>query len=294
MPPKKTKPTDTTDGTGAEGAAGAEPVDKKKQRVAIQPKTAMQWGAILTKARSEHWRTLRVTIQFREWLMAGKPASLDAAEKMLKARGLEDQIEALPLDPVERAAKADEVVLEGLCEFHRRPGKLGPDGKEGIWYPTNHIKAGLKENWSVLGLRNEIRGSRGALAEGMFVYAAVPDGVPSEERSWIWLGEGPKAQHTAIAHTMSPKGPVHSIKRHEYVERAIITFDVAFSRELLEQGKVPDDKFGDVLVHFAEHGMGACRSQGFGQFDLLEVKDVVLSDGEHLQQDKPQQLAAVK
>lgn len=275
MPPKKTKTSDTTDGTTpATDAAGAE-LDKKKQRSVIQPKTAMQWGAILAKAQSEHWRTLRVTIRFREWLLAGKPASLDAAEKMLKARGLEDQIEALPEEATARAEKAEEVMLEGLCEFHRRPGKLGPDGKEGIWYPSNHIKAGVKENWSVLGLRNEIRGSRGAIAEGLFVYAVTTPEQPSDDRDWIWLGEGPKAQHTAIAHTMSPKGPVHSLKRHEYVQGVTFSFDVSIARVLLEQDKIPDEKFADMLVHFGEHGMGACRSQGFGKFDVLEVVDVV-------------------
>ena len=280
----KKKSSDST--TPADPNAAPE-VDKKKQRVEIRPKNAMQWGELLQTAKSEHWRTLRVSIQIREWMLAGKPASLDVAEKMLKARGLEDQIEALPTDEAGRAEKAEEVVLEGLCEFFRRPGKLGPDGKEGIWFPTNHLKAGIKENWSVLGLRNEIRGSRGAIAEGLFVYAAVPPGTPTDELDWIWLGEAPKGQHTAIAHTMSPKGPVHSLKRHEYVEKVTFSFDVAIARVLLEADKIPDEKFAAMITHWAEHGMGACRSQGFGKFDILEIKDVVLSDGEHLKQGKP-------
>jgi len=292
MARKKVTPEGTSSDAGAgadaaEGAAakGGEP-DKKKQRAVIQPKNAMQWGVLLKKAKDEHWRTIRVTIQIREWMLAGKPASLDVAEKMLKARGLEDQIEALPEDAAGRAEAAEEAVLEGLCEFFRRPGKLGPTGKEGIWFPTNHLKAGIKENWSVLGYRNEIRGSRGAIAEGLFVYAAVPPDAPSEERDWIWLGEAPKGQHTAIAHTMSPKGPVHSLKRHEYVEKVRISFDVAIARVLLEADKIPDEKFADMLVHYGEHGMGACRSQGFGKFDLVSVEDVALADYPH------QQLAA--
>jgi hypothetical protein len=286
--------SETAGSEGAEAAAaakGAEP-DKKKQRVVIQPKNAMEWGAIIKKVKNEHWRTIRVTIQIREWMLAGKPASLDVAEKMLKARGLDDQIEALPEDAAGRAEKAEEVVLEGLCEFFRRPGKLGPTGKEGIWFPTNHLKAGIKENWSVLGYRNEIRGSRGAIAEGLFVYAALPPGAPTEERDWIWLGEGPKAQHTAIAHTMSPKGPVHSLKRHEYVEKVQFSFDVAIARVLLEANKIPDEKFADMLVHYGEHGMGACRSQGFGKFDMVSVEDIALTEGEHLKVGAPQLAAA--
>ena len=273
----------------AEGGGKAAEPDKKKIRAVIQPKNAMQWGALMDKMRAEHWRTLRVEIQIREWMLAGKPVSLDVAEKMLKARGLEDQIEALPEDPTLRGEKAEQVIEEGVCEFFRRPGKLGPTGKEGIWFPTNHLKAGFKENWSVMGYRNDIRGSRGAVAEGLFIYAVTPAGAPPEERDWIWLGTAPKGEHTAISHTMSPKGPVHALKRHEYVEQVRFRFDISITKNLLE--KIPDENIADVIVHWAEHGMGACRSQGFGKFNILSVEDVELAAPAH--PDKAP-LAAVK
>jgi hypothetical protein len=302
MAKKKTDATTSADG-GLDNN-GEKIVDKKQQRVVIQPKNKMQWGAILLQAASEHWRTLKIRVRIREKMLAGKPVSLDVAEKMLKARGLEDQIAALPEDDAGRAEKAVQVIEEGVCEFFRRPGKIGPDGVEGIWYPTNHLKAGIKENWSVLGLRNEIRGSRGAIAEGLFVYSEVPPGETNEERNWIYLGPlTPPAgwdkdkkwppQHTAIAHTMSPKGPVHSLKRHEYVERVEFTFVVSIARVLLEANKIPDDKFADMMVHFAEHGTGACRSQGFGQFDIISIEDVVLSAGERAELGEPPSLRAV-
>ncbi len=265
MPPKKTAEGDTT--------AKLMEKDKAKQtRATIVPKDANQWRVLLQKAEREHWRTLRVTCQIREKLMAGKPASLDVAQKMLAARGLEDQMEALPEDPAARAEKAQEVILEGLCEFHRRPGKKGPTGKEGLWYPTSHLKAGLKENWSVMGFRNAIRGSRGALAEGMFVYSVNPPGTPREELDWIWLGEEPHGIHDAIAHTMSPSGPIHALKRHEYMLGITFQFEVKVCKEVLE--KIPDENFAAVLIHFQEHGMGACRSQGFGKWNCLDLTDV--------------------
>lgn len=272
MPPKKT--ASVVDGDDAAAPAKSMEKDKAKQtRATIVPKNPDQWRVLLNKAEREHWRTLRVTCQIREKLMAGKPASLDVAQKMLAARGLEDQMTALPEDPAGRAEKAQEVILEGLCEFHRRPGKLGPGGKEGLWYPTNHLKAGLKENWSVMGYRNAIRGSRGALAEGLFVYSVQPKGAPPEEKDWIWLGEAPHGIHDAIAHTMSPSGPIHALKRHEYMERITFQFEVKVCTEVLE--KIPDENFASVLVHFQEHGMGACRSQGFGKWNCLEIADVV-------------------
>jgi hypothetical protein len=126
--PKKTDTTDAGDGT-----------DKKK-RVIIRVKTAHDWAGLLNASREKHWRRLQVTLQIDEWLMAGKPANLDAANAMLKARGLEDHIEAVAdiVDPELRAQAAERIATdEGLCEFSRRPGKPG------IWMPANNIKAGF-------------------------------------------------------------------------------------------------------------------------------------------------------
>lgn len=235
----------------------------------VTPKTPFDWEGAMRKIRAQHWKRLVVTIKMRSRLMAGKPASLDAAKAMLKARGLEDAIEAVDTsNPEELREAAEQVQDEGLCEFHRRPGKSG------IWFPTNNIKAGIKENWSVLTYRVAQRGSRGALAEAMFVYSGLahPEDVSPEERDWIYLGEEPDGVETMVAHTMSPKGPVSSIKRHEYVEKVEIRFEIAMARAVAE--KVPDEAMADTLIHFAEHGLGACRSQGFGRFDVLSVEDV--------------------
>jgi hypothetical protein len=242
----------------------------KKKRVEVVRKSAMDWSALLASQAASHWRTIRVTVQVREWLMAGKPAQLDAANAMIKARGLEDVIEARQdaiTDPVAREAMAEEVKDEGLCEFHRR------DGRPGIWMPSNNVKAGVKENWSVLGYRVEIKGSRGRIAESLFVY-----GVPSEpdappvERDWIYLGEQPDGIDTAVSHTSGPKGPVSSIKRHEYVVRPKFAFDIAVSKDGIAD--LPDERIASMLLHFGEHGVGACRSKGHGRFDIVSVEDV--------------------
>lgn len=264
------KKTDTTD-TNADGT-DAKPMNKKEVRAQIVPKDTSAWKMLLQKAEKEHWRELEVTVQIREKLLAGKPAHLDAAEKMLAARGLEDQMKALPEDPAARAEAAAKVVLEGLCEFHRR----GPD-KPGIYFPTNHLKAGLKENWSVMGYRNAIRGSRGALAEGLFVYAVLPDGAPREDLDYIYLAPAPHGVYEAITHSMSPSGPIHALKRHEYVERVTFKFRMRIAQAVLD--RIPDENIAGMLTHFQEHGMGACRSQGFGKWDLLDMRDVDMTLG---------------
>ena len=262
------------------------------QKVTIQRKSPMEWEALVKRQAADHFRTLRVTIKIREKLYAGKPAKLEAAQAMIAARGLEDKLDALKIaDPNAMAAAstkhgidehtvepttADEVAEavaavvkdEGKCEFYRR------EGHPGIWMPSNNLKAMVKENWSVLGLRKEIVGSRGSLAEGVFVYGVPKPGDPVAERDWIYLGIAPDGVDEMVAHTTGPKGPVSSIKRHEYVVKPEITFDLAMGRAAAIILKLPDEKLVDMLVHASEHGTGANRSQGHGKFDIVKIEEV--------------------
>ncbi len=266
----RAKKTDTNAATPIteDGAPAAADTKKKDTRVIMRVKDPLAWGRLLTTARNEHWRRLQVTIQVREWLLAGKPANLDAATAMLKARGLEDHVEAVAdiEDPHLRAQAAERIASdEGLCEFSRRPGH------EGIWMPSNNIKAGIKENWSVMGLANQVRGSRKGIAEGVFICCADSWSKPTTERDWIYLGEKPAGVYTAVSHSIGPKGPTSSIKRHEYVIRPVIKYDIYVANALSVSEKISDDELAKALVHFEEHGLGACRSQGFGKFDILEI-----------------------
>jgi len=264
--PKKPKKDSTDPNKSAE--------DEKPKRVIVRAKDRSQWAGLIAAAEASAWRRLRFHVQVRDKLLAGKPANLDAANAMLKARGLEDHIEAVAdiVDPDLRAKAAERIKTdEGLCEFSRRPGKAG------IWMPSNNVKAMFKENWSVLGLRVEVRGSRGAMAEGLFVFGVPPPHVDAndpQEKDWIYLGEQPTDVYTAVSHTVGPSGPVSSIKRHEYVERVKLQWDVVIATAKSVNEKISDDELAKTLVHAAEHGLGACRAQGFGRFDILSVEEL--------------------
>ncbi|MDP3766480.1 MAG: hypothetical protein Q8S13_00560 [Dehalococcoidia bacterium] len=249
----------------------------------IERKTTFNWTALKATAEANHWKKLRVAIQIRDRLHAGKPAQLDAANAMLAARGLGDVVEAREQARPDEE-RAEEVVEEGLCEFHRR------DGKPGIWLPSNNVKACLKENASVLGYRmdatppskrkekdvdedgkatprKKLQGLRGAMHEGVFVC-----GTEADDRDWLYLGTEPAGIHQAVAHTTGPKGPRASIKRNEYVERVRIVFEVWIARAIAD--KIPDETLADVLLHAQEHGIGANRSQGYGRFDVVSVDEL--------------------
>lgn len=261
MAKKKTTDTENTE-TG----------EKKEipKRTIVRAKSAFDWQGLVAKAHEQHWRKLRVTIQIRERILAGKPAAFDAASAMLKARGLEDFVATAEdiADPVEREKHAERVAkYEGLCEFVRR------EGKPGVWIPSNNVKAGLKENWGVLGLRMQVRGSRGALAEGLFVNGV--DGQNTEDRDWVKVGDDITGVMESVAHTVGPSGPVSSIKRNEYVVRPKIAFEIMIANANAVADKISDDELAQTLVHFGEHGLGACRSQGHGKFDIVSVEEVI-------------------
>lgn len=260
MPPKK----NTAPATGIDPADGSAPVDNSPKRVIVRAKTPMAWDALLKTAADQAWRKLRITIQIRDKLLAGKPANLSAANAMLKARGLDEFVaEAKDIvSPAEKQEAADKIAKdEGLCEFHRR------EGHPGIWMPSNNVKAGLKENWSVLGLRVKVRGSRGALAEGIFV-------AGDEDSDWIRIGDAPDSVYEAVAHTMSMQGPVSSVKRHEVALRPLLTFQVWIAKVSAVAEKISDDELAQCMIHFGEHGVGACRSQGFGRFDVKKIEEI--------------------
>jgi hypothetical protein len=245
----------------------------------IERKHGFDWDSLKAKVEAEHWKKLLITFKLRDKLHAGKPAQLDAAKAMLAARGLGDLVDAREQErPAED--RAEEVVDEGLCEFHRR------EGKPGVWWPSNNLKACIKENWSVLGYRMDARprgarkseaageeggkklqGSRGAIHEGLFVVSTDP-----EDRDWLRLGDEPAGIDQSVAHTIGPKGPRSSIKRNEYVQGTTLTCEVWIARAV--SLKLPDESFADMLLHAQEHGIGANRSQGIGKFDVVSVKEI--------------------
>lgn len=257
--------------------------EKKKVGVTIERKSEFDWPALKALVEKEHWKKLLVEIQLRDELHAGKPARLDAANAMLAARGLGDVVEAREQErPAEE--RAEEVVEEGLCEFHRR------DGRPGIWLPSNNLKSMIKENASVLGYRadatprskrkekdldeegkavarKKLQGLRGAIHEGLFVC-----GIGPVDHDWIYLGTAPAGVRQAVAYTMGPKGPRSSIKRNEFVKGVRITFEIWIAQAV--QDKIPDETLADILLHAQEHGVGANRSQGFGRFNVVSVKEI--------------------
>jgi len=258
----------------AKPAAKETPEDKAGTIVSIKAKKKINWMELLAKEEEDHWHKLRVTIKIREWILAGKPMNIDAARIMIEAKAkkmkIEPTVEAIREQLASQSSAEDkekqieEFKDEGICEFHRRPDRAG------IWIPANNIKAGLKENWTACGFAKKKPGSRSRLAELTFVWGMPQKEGAAVEHDWVYLGDAPHEKlHVAVAHTTGPNGPVSSIKRHEYCIEPTITFDIVMAERAFKE--LPPEMLARTLNHFKEHGLGACRSQGYGKFDILDM-----------------------
>jgi hypothetical protein len=100
------------------------------------------------------------------------------------------------------------------------------------------------------------------------------EGGGEDGADWIRIGDAPDEVYEAVAHTMSMTGPVSSVKRHEVAKAPQLTFQVWIANAAAVADKISDDELAQCLTHFGEHGVGACRSQGFGRFDVVKVEEI--------------------
>lgn len=127
----------------------------------------------------------------------------------------------------------------------------------GLIIEDRQIKAMLKEAVNILYAGDRWgktkKGPRNFTAERVFIQ-------PSE----ISLGRNePDGIELLMVHAQTPQGPRSSLSYHEYVEGATLAFDVQVVRDEIEAECWPE-----IWVLCQENGLGACRSQSYGRFDV--------------------------
>lgn len=201
------------------------------------------------------WQYYRVKIKVRDRLVGGYPKNPDAEAAMLKARGLEDLIPPQP-------------DLSTLTEEEQKEIKINAVEKSWIGFKTNGngpylesrcIKAMFKECANILKgpeLLN-IKNFKSKIAERVFV-------EPTE----IVMGRQPDGTDERVVHVMTAMGPRSSIKFFDYYNQP----EIEFRLKVLTDGVVKDSHLKTILEYAQENGLGADRSQGYGQFDLLKFE----------------------
>ena len=195
------------------------------------------------------YKKYAVQIQIRDKLLGGKPKTEKLIEGWLKSRGREDTLkkEMEEIDIVEEEKKA-------WTGFKR--------DEKGLYLDSYQIKGMVKEVTKVLKLASQHRGLAGLLQSGFFVYPAR-----------IYLGKKkPDGFIEQTAQVMGPRGPRSTIKRHDYVEKVKLDFEVRY----FDTGILTEKILRLIFEAGQEVGLGTDRHQGgeFGRFEVIKLKEI--------------------
>lgn len=193
------------------------------------------------------YKKYAVQIQIRDKLLGGKPKTEKLIEGWLKSRGREDTLkkEIAEIDIVEEEKRA-------WTGFKR--------DEKGLYLDSYQIKGMVKEVRKVLGLKQ--RGLVGLIQSGFFVYPAR-----------IYLGKKePDNFVEETAQVMGARGPRSTIKRHDYVEKVKLDFEVRY----FDTGVLTEKMLRLIFEAGQEVGLGTNRHEGgeFGRFEVLKLKEI--------------------
>jgi hypothetical protein len=203
------------------------------------------------------WKLYTVKIKFKDKLVGGYPKNADAEAAMLKARGLEDLI-----PPQADTSGMTKEELDAIKVSAVDKSSVGFKADEtGPYLESRCIKAMFKECANILKGPQvlNVKNFKSKLAERVFVV---------EDR--IYLGREPDGTDNRVVHVMTAMGPRSSMKFFDYYERP----EIAFTLKVLQDDVVRESHLRTILEYAQDNGLGADRSQGFGQFDLLEFVKV--------------------
>ena len=128
---------------------------------------------------------------------------------------------------------------------------------DGLYIEDRQIKAAIKEAVNILYAGDRWdktkKGPRSFAAERVFIR-------PPE----VALGRTePDGVELLMVHASTPMGPRSSLSYHEYVNQARLSFEVQVARDQIEH-----EHWSEIWELCQENGLGACRSQSYGRFDV--------------------------
>jgi len=195
------------------------------------------------------FKKYQLAIQMKHKLLGGKPKSEKLIEGWLKTRGRENTIdqEIEEIDTIEEEKKA-------WSGFKK--------DEKGLYLNSYQIKGMIKETIKVLGLSKKVKGLKGLIVSGFFVYPAR-----------IYVGKDkPDGYIEEGCQVMGPKGPRSIIKRHDYVENVGFNFEIWF----FDTGILTEKLLDLILTAGQKVGLGTNRHEGgeYGEFKILKFEKV--------------------
>lgn len=222
---------------------------------------------------SDLFADYHVKLRFRQRVVGGTPSDPKLIEGWLRAKmGVtsEQEVRALTLQTLRELGIEEEVFQDEAMEqiefatlsqaseviAKKSNTTMFKRDEHGLYLEARAVKAMLKEAVNILfaGDKWRRKGPMRATAEWVYI---KPDRIP--------LGvQAADGIDLAIGHIVGREGPRSILDYYEYVEQATLEFDVSVLQDRIES------KFWPAIWRVAqEGGLGAKRSQGFGQFDVI-------------------------
>lgn len=214
-----------------------------------------------------------VEIQFRDKVLGGVPKNPEVIESWLRTKmGVDDSFEVrrLVLQTLTELGEEDideNMSDEELAALSHKVGAIKSlngfkRDEDGLYLEDRQVKAMLKEavnilfsgdRWKRQGQTGTGKGPRNFTAERVFISPAR-----------IHLGcMEPDGVELMMIHTSGPKGPVNSLAYHEYCHQPTLAFEVMVANDDIKHEHWPP-----IWTLAQENGLGACRSQSFGRFNV--------------------------
>ena len=223
----------------------------------------------------------RVACQFTDKLMGGVPQKPDLVAGWIRSKmGLGPDSDAELASIVRQTlldlgvetpetASLDEIIAASEKVGAERHGNTFKRDERGLFIETRQLKSGLKEAVAVLfsGDRwgKTRKGPKNALAEWVFVEGHKIH-LDRREPDGTWT------QHGVVS---GPSGSRSTLTQYDYVDQPRIEFVI---RSLIDPAdkkeRIIADQWRMILLYLQDSGFGALRSQGHGQFKIVEFEQL--------------------
>jgi hypothetical protein len=240
-----------------------------------------------------------VELQFRNKIMGGTPLNPKLIEGWLRTKaGIKDSEEirqAMLRTLMELGADVDQTMSfdQVMKASEQLAGQKQTTGFKrdplGLYIEDRQVKAGLREWVNILYADTRVgatfKGAKNYVAERVFIDGVTnpdyPDRLHLIDPETDLPFMEPTDVEMMIGHVTGPQGPRSTLGYHEYVERAVLRFNIKVAQDC-----IPAEWWPQLLVLGQENGLGAARSQSYGRFDVLKFDRVVDSGHKRVAQVK--------
>ena len=209
-------------------------------------------------------------IEFRNRVLGGVPKDPTLVEAWLRSKaGISDQEELrhawlrtlyeMGVEVTEDMSFEEAIEASKKIAGSKSTTGFKQDSRGGLYIESRQVKALLRENTNILFAGTRVgptkKGPKAYVSERVFFN-------PTN----LYLGAmEPHGIELMIGHVTGPQGPRSTLTYHEYVDHGAFDFTV-----MVCEDSVPGDWWPRIWTLAENNGLGACRSQGFGTFDIVK------------------------